>query len=391
MQRTLAELGAGVVVGGAALLVVSPASFSLPGLAALTVLLIGVGPVLFKGLTQTLEFLASLSSSKKHSKIDGYNNQYDDKKSADDRNKDYANLVDSYYDLATEFYEWGWGTSFHFADRRKGESFQQSILRHEYFLAGRVNISKGAKILDCGCGIGGPARNIARFTGADIKAVTINQFQVNRGNAISVREHIRDQVELIKADFMELPFEDASFDGVYAIESTCHAPDRTKVYKEILRVLKPGAVFACYEWCLTDKYDKDNEHHRKIKHDIEVGDGLPDLVHHSVCTKALEDVGFEVLEARDAMMDGHLGDGGEPWYMPLVPSWNPTKWPRFQFNPVMFRMMPIILRFFELIKLVPEGTVKTQVMLQAGGVGCAQGGLTGAFTPAWLMVGRKPL
>lgn len=39
-------------------------------------------------------------------------------KSADDRNKDYANLVDSYYDLATEFYEWGWGTSFHFADKR---------------------------------------------------------------------------------------------------------------------------------------------------------------------------------------------------------------------------------------------------------------------------------
>jgi len=389
MQRTLAELGAGVVVGGAALLVVSPASFSLPGLAALTVLLIGVGPVLFKGLTQTLEFLASLSSSKKHGKIDGYNNQYDDKKSADDRNKDYANLVDSYYDLATEFYEWGWGTSFHFADRRKGESFQQSILRHEYYLAGRIGVKKDAVVLDCGCGIGGPARNIARFTGANIKAVTINQFQVDRGNAISVREGIRDQVELIQGDFMKLPFPDGTFDAVYAIESTCHAPDRAGVYSEIFRVLKPGAVFACYEWCLTDKYDPEDAHHRQIKRDIEIGDGLPDLVHTSVCTKALGDAGFEVLEARDAMLDGHL-DGGEAWYVPLTPSWNPLKWPRFQFNPVMFRAMPLILRFFELVKLVPEGTVKTQVMLQAGGVGCAQGGVTGCFTPAWLMVGRKP-
>merc|ERR1712003_618633 len=71
------------------------------------------------------------------------------------------------------------------------------------------------------------------------------------------------------------------------------------------------------------------------------------------------------------MFDGHL-DGGEAWYVPLTPSWNPLKWPRFQFNPVMFRAMPLILRFFELIKLVPEGTEKTQVMLQAGGVGCAQ-------------------
>mmetsp|Transcript_61863 Transcript_61863/g.162035 ORF Transcript_61863/g.162035 Transcript_61863/m.162035 type:complete len:392 (+) Transcript_61863:79-1254(+) len=388
-QRTMMELGAGVVVGGAVLLAISPSSFSLSGLSMLAVLLLGVGPLLYKGLMHTIEFLASLSRSKKHNKIDGYNNQYDENKSAEDRNKDYANLVDSYYDLATEFYEWGWGTSFHFADRRKGETFQQSILRHEYFLAGRLGTKKGATLLDCGCGIGGPARNIARFTGANIKAVTINQFQVNRGNTLSIREGLRDQVELIQGDFMKLPFEDNSFDAVYAIESTCHAPDRTGVYSEILRVLKPGGIFACYEWCLTDKYDGKNEHHRRIKKDIEVGDGLPDLVHTSVCTKALGDVGFDVLEARDAMQDGHL-EGGEAWYVPLTPSWNPTKWPRFQFNAVMFKAMPLILRFFELVRLVPEGTVKTQVMLQAGGVGCAQGGETGAFTPAWLMVGRKP-
>eukprot|EP00444_Apocalathium_aciculiferum_P038479 CAMPEP_0183485620 /NCGR_PEP_ID=MMETSP0370-20130417/179519_1 /TAXON_ID=268820 /ORGANISM="Peridinium aciculiferum, Strain PAER-2" /LENGTH=411 /DNA_ID=CAMNT_0025678925 /DNA_START=74 /DNA_END=1307 /DNA_ORIENTATION=- len=409
-QRTMMELGAGVVVGGAVLLAISPSSFSLSGLSMLAVLLLGVGPLLYKGLMHTIEFLASLSRSKKHNKIDGYNNQYDENKSAEDRNKDYTNLVDSYYDLATEFYEWGWGTSFHFADRRKGETFQQSILRHEYFLAGRLgtkkgatlldcgcgiggparNIArftganikavtinqfqvnrgntlsireglrdqveliqgdfmklpfednsfdavyaiesiatlptaleyflagrlgtkKGATLLDCGCGIGGPARNIARFTGANIKAVTINQFQVNRGNTLSIREGLRDQVELIQADFMKLPFEDNSFDAVYAIESTCHAPDRTGVYSEILRVLKPGGIFACYEWCLTDKYDGKNEHHRRIKKDIEVGDGLPDLVHTSVCTKALGDVGFDVLEARDAMQDGHL-EGGEAWY-----------------------------------------------------------------------------
>jgi len=76
--------------------------------------------------------------------------------------------------------------------------------------------------------------------------------------------------------------------------------------------------------------------------------------------------------------------------MPLVPSWNPTKWPRFQFNPVMFRLMPVILKALEMIGLVPAGTCSTQVMLQAGGVGCANGGLTGVFTPAWLMVARKP-
>ena len=120
-----------------------------------------------------------------------------------------------------------------------------------------------------------------------------------------------------------------------------------------------------------------------------MGDGLPDLVHTSVCTKALADAGFDIVEARDCALDGLL-DGGDPWHTPLTPSWNPLSWPRFQFNPIMFFLMPRILTFLELIKLVPAGTSKTQVMLQAGGIGCADGGETGAFTPMWLMVARKP-
>jgi len=359
--------------------------------AVAVVVVMALAQPLYTGLLRTAEFLASLSRSKKHDKIDGYNSQFSSEKVAEDRNADYASLVDSYYDLATEFYEWGWGTSFHFADRRAGETFKQSILRHEYYLAGRLGVAQGAELLDCGCGIGGPARNIARFTGANVKAVTINQFQVNRGNTLSLREGMRDQVELIQADFMKLPFPDCSFDGVYAIESTCHAPDREGVYGEILRVLKPGAIFACYEWCLTDKYDDSSAQHRKIKEDIMLGDGLPDIVHTSVCTAALERSGFEVLEARDCTFDGHLGPSGDAWYVPLTPSWHPLKWPRFQMNPVMFRLTPIILEFLEFIGLVPPGTKKTQVMLQAGGVGLVNGGVEGVFTPAWLMVGRKPL
>ncbi len=93
---------------------------------------------------------------------------------------------------------------------------------------------------------------------------------------------------------MKLPFENNSFDGVYAIEATCHAPRREDVYGEIYRVLKPGKVFACYEWCLTPKYDKNNELHRLIKKKIEEGDGLPDMATEEECVAALKSVGFEV-------------------------------------------------------------------------------------------------
>jgi len=39
---------------------------------------------------------------------------------------------------------------------------------------------------------------------------------------------------------------------------------------EILRVLKPGQLFAGYEWCLTDKYDPSNPQHSQIKKVIEI-------------------------------------------------------------------------------------------------------------------------
>jgi hypothetical protein len=75
-------------------------------------------------------------------------------------------MVDQYYDLATDFYEFGWGESFHFGHRYAHESLKESLVRHEYYLASRLGLQPGLHCLDVGCGVGGPARNIARFSGA---------------------------------------------------------------------------------------------------------------------------------------------------------------------------------------------------------------------------------
>jgi sterol 24-C-methyltransferase len=45
----------------------------------------------------------------------------------ENRIADYDNVVNGYYDGATELYEWGWGTSFHFSRFYKGEGFTQSV------------------------------------------------------------------------------------------------------------------------------------------------------------------------------------------------------------------------------------------------------------------------
>jgi sterol 24-C-methyltransferase len=46
-----------------------------------------------------------------------------------------------------------------------------------------------------------------------------------------------DQISrFVKADFMKQPFEDNTFDAVYQIDATCHAPDQVGCYKVSLRV-----------------------------------------------------------------------------------------------------------------------------------------------------------
>jgi len=348
-----------------------------------------------KAAKKTIEFVRHLFNQEKKRNIDvkefidDYNDLQDDSKaSKEERDTKYKNLVNSYYELATLFYEWGWGTSFHFANKYKGESFTESIKRHEYYLAGRLGCKKDDKLLDCGCGVGGPYRNIAKFTNCDITGITINEHQVQRGNQLNRQAGLQDICRSIQGDFMHLPFEDNSFDGVYAIEATCHAPDRVKVFTEIKRVLKPGNIFACYEWCLTDKYNKNNEEHKLIKKQIEVGDGLPDMATTWEVNKALIDSGFEIIECRDLAAD--ITDEDEPWYIPLTPSYNVLS-QRFQFTKIGMFLTAHLLSALEFLRLVPKGTNKVQRMLQQGALGCGGGGVTGTFTPMYLCVARKPL
>ncbi|MBA0736352.1 hypothetical protein Gogos_009914 [Gossypium gossypioides] len=101
----------------------------------------------------------------------------------EERKANYTDMVNKYYDLVTSFYEFGWGESFHFAPRWKGESLKESIKRHEHFLALQLGLKPGHKVLDVGCGIGGPLREISRFSSTSVTGINNNEYQITRGKA----------------------------------------------------------------------------------------------------------------------------------------------------------------------------------------------------------------
>jgi len=58
------------------------------------------------------------------------------------------------------------------------------------------------RVLDVGCGVGGPAREIAKFTGCNITGITINEYQVQRATRYAQRDGLADQLQFVQGDFM---------------------------------------------------------------------------------------------------------------------------------------------------------------------------------------------
>jgi sterol 24-C-methyltransferase len=299
------------------------------------------------------------------------------------RREAYARVSSNFYDLVTDFYEYGWGEAFHFAPRFRNETHFESLRRHEHYLALMLQLKRGERVIDVGCGVGGPMRMISRFADVDITALNINLYQVKRTHVLTRAAGLQKSCRVIKADFHHMPFPDGSIDKAYAIEATVHSPDLVKVYSEINRVLKPGGLFATYEWCMTDRYRPENPAHRAVKDQLVIGNGVPDMGSSREVMEALKKSGFEILWHEDRALTGEI-----PWYEPLAPQKLTLR--SFRASPPGRRLTNAVLTVLEGLRFVPRGTTAVARMLHDAATNLTESGKQGLFTPAYLVVCRKP-
>jgi sterol 24-C-methyltransferase len=337
----------------------------------------------------------TLKSSEFDASIRGYENLFDGARkstgaitsteSIDIRKDKYAEMVNSFYNLVTDFYEWGWGQSFHFGPRFHNEGFIESIKRAEYYLCSRLGMQAGHKVLDVGCGVGGPMRNMALFSGANIEGITINHYQVKIGNKYNESNGLAHLCHLNQGDFQNLPFPDNHFDRAFEIEATCHSPDRVVTFGGINRVLKQGGLFAGYEWVVTENYNPDNKNHVRIKEGIEVGNGLPTLATPEHIVDCLEKAGFEVLDSFDANRGVHNANE-IAWYEPLNGSFSPSGFRMTWIGRLCTHSMVWTL---ELLRIAPTGSTRVSALLNATAIDLCDGGKDAIFTPSFFFLAKK--
>lgn len=76
------------------------------------------------------------------------------------------------------------------------------MARHEHYLAHMMGLRDGMKVLDVGCGVGGPAREITKFSGAKIVGLNNNDYQIERALRYAAKEGLTQQLDFTKGDFM---------------------------------------------------------------------------------------------------------------------------------------------------------------------------------------------
>lgn len=114
-------------------------------------------------------------------------------------------------------------------------------------LARIAGISSGMKVLDVGCGIGGPARTLAAEFGCRVTGLDLTEEYCLAADMLTERVGLSDLVNFKNGSALEIPFDNDSFDAVWLQHASMNIEDKAKLYSEIYRVLRPGGRFAMHE------------------------------------------------------------------------------------------------------------------------------------------------
>lgn len=156
-----------------------------------------------------------------------------------------------------------------------------------------MELSAGDRVVDFGCGLGGPARYVAATTGAHVTGIDLTEEFVETGRVLTEWTGLADRLSLMVGSVLDLPLEADSMDAAYMIHVGMNIADKSGIAREAARVVKPGGLFAIYDV-------------------MQVGDGQMDypapwaadsnqsaLASPQVYESALQSAGFQITERID--------------------------------------------------------------------------------------------
>ena len=108
---------------------------------------------------------------------------------------------------------------------------------------------KGCRVLDIGCGLGViDALLVTQHQAASVVGIDIDPALLASMRVRIERAALADRIQGVAVTPGPLPFPDAAFDVAFSKDSLVQIPDKSAIFAEVLRVLRPGGRFIASDW-----------------------------------------------------------------------------------------------------------------------------------------------
>src|SRR5581483_9058620 len=145
---------------------------------------------------------------------------------------EHAVDLETYYtEAGMDYRAWSPRFNMHFGYWRRGVSAirlepQLDEMSRQVFA--RLGLQPAMKVLDLGCGVGAPARELVAAHEVALTAVTKVEWQIAMARRLSAERSLAGTVEWLLGDYTALPLAAASYDAAFSIEASCHAEGEAK-------------------------------------------------------------------------------------------------------------------------------------------------------------------
>ncbi|MCP4747893.1 MAG: methyltransferase domain-containing protein [Desulfobacteraceae bacterium] len=112
-----------------------------------------------------------------------------------------------------------------------------------------AQLQEHTKVIDIGCGLGGPARSIAQCFGCHVTGVDLSNEFIETADVLSKQAGLENLVTFDQADALNLPFENNKFDVAMMIHMNMNILDKDTLFKQAHRVLKNNGMLVLWEIC----------------------------------------------------------------------------------------------------------------------------------------------
>lgn len=191
-----------------------------------------------------------------------------------------------------------WGMHYGFWDE-KTANMDQAIKNENQYVMDKLGLKPEDKILDAGCGVGGPAIYLSKKHAVNITAITLAEEQVKRGLKYAEGNGVGSKICFMTMDYHKTDFKDDTFDKIYSIESADAANPVQDYIKEMLRISRPGGQLLILDAFLSKPLKEYEGVDRKHLDDLCNSWALPDPQTAEYWKKELLSHGFTRVESED--------------------------------------------------------------------------------------------